>query len=118
MIEGLDDEIWFLFYQIIQGNIIKSKDRFFSEKKFLCFIFYNLWCDFLKFYVMWDVFERIEGFVEGIKDFDVVFIQEVYILNIGVVVFLKCVLFLVKVMEKCGFYYRILIVDFLVFYFG
>lgn len=39
-------------------------------------------------------------------------------MNVGVVVVLKCVSFLIEVMEKYGFYYRIFIVDFVVFYVG
>ena len=118
MTGGLDDETRLLLHQIIQGNITKSKNRSFSEEKSLRLISHNLWCDFLKPHVMWDVSERIEGLAEGIKDFDVALIQEAYILNTGVAVVSKCASLLVKAMEKRGFHYRTSIADFSAPYFG
>lgn len=115
---GLDDDSRFLFHQIIQDNVTRSQHRTFSEEAPLRLISYNLWCDFLKPHVMWDVSERIEGLAEGIKDFDVALIQEAYILNTGVAVVSKCASLMVKAMEKRGFHYRTSIADFLAPYVG
>lgn len=41
-----------------------------------------------------------------------------YILNVGIIFFLKCVLFVVLEMMKYGFYYRIFLWDFFVLYVG
>ena len=74
---------------------------------------YNLWCNYLKVHINWNLHERIEGLAEGIKDFDIALIQEAYILKTGVSIASRCASILVKAMTKYGFHYRTSIAEFM-----
>ena len=105
-----------LFHHVTQED--NKRESSLDVKKSLQLVSYNLWCDFFKPHALYDVSERIESLVEGIKDFDIALIQEAYILNTGVVVVSKCASLLIEEMEKHGFYYRTSIADFVAPYVG
>ena len=105
-----------LFHHVTQED--NKTESSLDVKKNLKLVSYNLWCDFFKPHSVFDLSERIESLVEGIKGFDIALIQEAYILNTGVVVVSKCASLLIAAMEKHGFHYRTSIADFLAPYVG
>ena len=113
---GLDMSKSLPFHHVTQED--NKRESSLDVKKNLQLVSYNLWCDFFKPRAVYDLSERIESLVEGIKDFDIALIQEAYIFNTGVVVVSKCASLLIEGMEKHGFHYRTSIADFMAPYAG
>lgn len=113
---GLDMSKTVLFHHVTQED--NKRESSLDVKMNLQLVSYNLWCDFFKPHAVYDLSERIESLVEGIKGFDIALIQEAYILSTGVVVVSRCASLLIEAMEKHGFHYRTSIVDFVAPYVG
>lgn len=114
---GLSYEKRMLFRHIIQESN-RIEQHTLTHRKNLRLVTYNLWCDFLKPHTILSLEERIECLAEGINDFDIVLIQEAYVLNAGVAVITKCATLMVAAMTKRGFRYRTSIADFTAPYVG
>lgn len=77
-----------------------------------------MWCDVLRPHTFSNLQERIEVLAESFKDFDIVLIQEAYILKTGIAVITKFASLLIAVMGQRGFHCRTSIADFVAPYVG
>ena len=111
----MDEKI--LFSDVTQETINESQPTL-NVERHLRLISYNLWCTYFRPHNLWNINKRIEGLAEGIKDFDIVLIQEAYVVNAGFALISKCASLLVKAMEKRGFHYRTSVADFVPPYVG
>ena len=76
-----------------------------NEKDKVTLVTYNLWCNyFVKSGANYAA--RFNGFAKGVKDYDVVLVQEAFVLRAGPIEFSKCATHLVDAMESHGFKYR------------
>lgn len=103
----IDDED---FKEDVNVNEAHDKDR-------LTFVTYNLWCNYLvksgANYV-----ERFDGFAKGVKNYDIVMIQEAFVLRVGPIEFSNCAAHLADAMKLRGFKYRTSIAASVPFTFG
>lgn len=74
-------------------------------KEYLTVVTYNMWCNYLikgkPNYV-----DRFEGLANGVKNADIVFVQEIFILRVGPLEFSNCATAMVEVMRSKGFVYK------------
>ncbi|KAK3754921.1 hypothetical protein QZH41_007029 [Actinostola sp. cb2023] len=83
----------------------------------LTFVSYNMWCNYLanskSNYV-----ERFKGFANGVKDIDIVLVQEIFIFRVGPLEFSNCASQMVDAMMSQGFKYKTSLTDTVPYVFG
>ncbi|XP_032239045.2 uncharacterized protein LOC5513669 [Nematostella vectensis] len=94
-------------FGVLQSRTIKEyhPSDYGQNKATIKFVTYNMWCNYLVSCKA-NYRERFEGLAAGVQEFDVVMVQEVFILQVGPVEFTGCASAMVEAMERHGFHYR------------
>ena len=106
------------FFSVVTQENVTEIPPIFNIQRNIRLVSYNIRCEYFDPRTIWNVNERIESLAEGVKDFDIVLLQEVYIISTGIGVVSKCASLLVKAMSKQGFHYRTSIADLMAPYIG
>ena len=118
-------KVWFT--KIDDKYYVKSGEDSLSDgsdevtKENLKIVTYNMWCNYLiknKQQNFLNYVGRFESLVNGLKDVDVVFVQEIFIFRAGQFEFSNCVGEMVDIMQSKGFKYNTNVTDTVPYVFG
>ena len=77
-----------------------------ADRQIIKFVSYNIWSNYL-IKVGSDIKERLDGLAYGVRNYDIVILQEIFVFRLGPFIFHSYASHLVSAMKKQGFIYRI-----------